>query len=59
MASCGVQIDEEALNMNTDEMQAIKNSLKDETTKMGMQKMLKALMQLASQSTEDKLVSRK
>lgn len=57
MASCGLQIDEEILNMNSPEMQALKNSLKDENAKMGMQKMLKALMTMVPENMEDQLVS--
>lgn len=59
MASCGLKFDDELLNMNDEEMQALRNSLKDENMKMGMQKMLKALMKMVPESMEDKLVSRK
>lgn len=57
MAGCGVEIDEEILDLNSPELQAVKNSLKDSNLKMGMQQILKALVQMVPQNPEDKLVS--
>lgn len=55
MASCGI-LDEEVLN--SPELQAVKNSLKDENMKLGMQQLMKTLMKLAAQNPEDQLVSK-
>lgn len=57
MAECGVQIEEEVLDMNTPELQVVKNSLKDQNMKLGMQQILKALVNMMPNNLEDQLVS--
>lgn len=58
MASCGVEIDEEVLNMNSPEMQVLKNSLKDKNMRLGIEQMLKAMVKLMPQNLEDQAVSK-
>lgn len=58
MASCGVEIDEETLNMNSPEMQVLKNSLKDKNMRLGIEQMLKAMVKLMPQNLEDQAVSK-
>lgn len=57
MAGCGVQIEEEVLDMNAPELQVVKNSLKDQNMKLGMQQILKALVKMMPHNLEDQLVS--
>jgi hypothetical protein len=55
MASCSV-LDEEMLE--SPELQAVKNSLKDQNMKVGMHQILKALMSQMPANIEDQLVSK-
>jgi len=57
MAGCGIEIDEEILNINSPEIQLVKNALKDSQMRMGLQQMLGALMKMVPEHIEDKLVS--
>lgn len=59
MASCGVFDEEFLAEMNSPELQAVKNSLKDQNMKLGMHQILKALVRMMPQNLEDELVSKK
>lgn len=55
MASCGIKIEDAALDMNSPEIQAVRNGLKDHTMRMGMQQVLKTLIGMLDQ--EEQLIA--
>ena len=56
MASCGVEIEPEILDMMSPEMQVIKASLKDKNMRLGIEQILRAMVTLMPKH-EEELVS--
>ena len=60
MASCGIKIDPEILDMNSPEMQAVKLGLKDKNMRLGIEQILRAMVHLMpNKHYEEDLVSNK
>lgn len=53
MASCGVEIDPEILDMNSPELQVIKKSLQDKNMRLGIEQILRAMVHLMPNHEEE------
>lgn len=53
MASCGIEVDSDVLDMMSPEMQVIKASLKDKNMRVGIEHILRAMVHLMPNYEED------
>ena len=58
MASCGVEVEPEILDMMSPEMQVIKASLKDKNMRLGIEQILRAMVHLMPNHEEELVSSR-
>ncbi|XP_052772317.1 hexokinase type 2-like isoform X2 [Mya arenaria] len=56
MASCGVEINKDVMDINSPEIQMVKTALKDSQLKTGMQQLLSQLVKMVPENMEDKLI---